>query len=119
MRPGKARKRPQQGRARMYAILKNGSTILSRKQKRMRVLIIGSGAREHALAWAISRSPEVSALYCAPGNGGTAAIAQNIPLSVMDFDQCAEWAATHAIDLTIIGPDDGKVDGMCGSPLGA
>jgi phosphoribosylamine--glycine ligase len=72
----------------------------------MRVLIIGSGAREHALAWAISRSPDVSALYCAPGNGGTAAIAQNIPLSVMDFEQCATWATEHAIDLTIIGPDD-------------
>jgi phosphoribosylamine--glycine ligase len=72
----------------------------------MRVLIIGSGAREHALAWAISRSPAVSALYCAPGNGGTAAIAQNIPLQVMDFARCAEWAAEQAIDLTIIGPDD-------------
>ncbi|SRR5579883_1886102 len=72
----------------------------------MRVLIIGSGAREHALAWAISRSPQVSALYCAPGNGGTAAIAQNVPLHVMNFVQCADWAANHAIDLTIIGPDD-------------
>ncbi len=72
----------------------------------MRVLIIGSGAREHALAWAISRSSEVSALYCAPGNGGTAAIAQNIPLQIMDFAQCADWAAAYAIDLTIIGPDD-------------
>ncbi len=72
----------------------------------MRVLIIGSGAREHALAWAISRSSEVSALYCAPGNGGTAAIAQNIPLPIMDFARCADWAAEHAIDLTIVGPDD-------------
>ncbi|HLW03142.1 MAG TPA: phosphoribosylamine--glycine ligase [Ktedonobacterales bacterium] len=72
----------------------------------MRVLIIGSGAREHALAWAVSRSPEVNALYCAPGNGGTAALAQNIPLQILDFAQCAVWAAEHAIDLTIIGPDD-------------
>ncbi len=72
----------------------------------MRVLIIGSGAREHALTWAISRSPDVTALYAAPGNGGTATIAQNIPLQVMDFAQCATWAAEHAIDLTIIGPDD-------------
>jgi phosphoribosylamine--glycine ligase len=72
----------------------------------MRVLIIGSGAREHALAWAVSRSPEVSALYCAPGNGGTATIAQNIPLQIMDFAQCAQWASEHAIDLTIVGPDD-------------
>jgi phosphoribosylamine--glycine ligase len=72
----------------------------------MRVLIIGSGAREHALAWAVSRSPEISALYCAPGNGGTAAIAHNIPLQIMNFAQCADWAAEHAIDLTIVGPDD-------------
>lgn len=72
----------------------------------MRVLIIGSGAREHALAWAVSRSPQLSALYCAPGNGGTAAIAHNIPLQIMNFAQCADWAAEHAIDLTIIGPDD-------------
>ncbi len=72
----------------------------------MRVLIIGSGAREHALAWAISRSSDLSALYCAPGNGGTATISYNIPLQIMDFDQCAAWAADHAIDLTIVGPDD-------------
>ncbi|HEU5370051.1 MAG TPA: phosphoribosylamine--glycine ligase, partial [Ktedonobacterales bacterium] len=72
----------------------------------MRVLIIGSGAREHALAWAVSRSPQLSALYCAPGNGGTAATAHNIPLQIMNFAQCADWAAEHAIDLTIIGPDD-------------
>ncbi len=72
----------------------------------MRVLIIGSGAREHALAWAVQRSPLLSALYCAPGNGGTAAIAQNISLDIMNFAQCADWAAAHAIDLTIIGPDD-------------
>ena len=72
----------------------------------MRVLIIGSGAREHALAWAVSRSPEVSALYAAPGNGGTAASAHNIPVQVMDFAECADWAAAQAIDLTIIGPDD-------------
>src|ERR1051326_3393021 len=72
----------------------------------MRVLIIGSGAREHTLAWAVSRSPDLSALYCAPGNGGTAAIAHNIPLRIMDFDQCAAWAAEQALDLTIIGPAD-------------
>lgn len=78
----------------------------------MRVLVIGSGAREHALAWAIHRSPKVSALYCAPGNGGTAAIAQNIPLDIMNFAQCAGWAAEHAIDLTVIGPDNPLGEGI-------
>ena len=72
----------------------------------MRVLIIGSGAREHALAWAVSRSPHLSDLYCAPGNGGTASIAHTISLDSMNFAQCADWAADQAIDLTVIGPDD-------------
>ncbi|HKV83144.1 MAG TPA: phosphoribosylamine--glycine ligase [Ktedonobacterales bacterium] len=72
----------------------------------MRVLVIGSGAREHALCWALARSPQVSALYCAPGNGGTAALAENVPLDPMDFAACAEWAARNHIELTVVGPDD-------------
>jgi phosphoribosylamine---glycine ligase len=72
----------------------------------MRVLVIGSGAREHALCRALRHSPRVSELFCAPGNGGTAAIAENVALDPMDFAACADWAASHAIDLTIIGPDD-------------
>jgi phosphoribosylamine---glycine ligase len=76
----------------------------------MRALVIGSGAREHALCWALRRSPQLSALYCAPGNGGTAQIAENVPLDPMNFAACAAWAASNHIDFTIIGPDD---------PLGA
>lgn len=72
----------------------------------MRVLVIGSGAREHTLCWALSRSPRISKLYCAPGNGGTDAIAENIPLDPMDFVACADWAERQAIDLTVIGPED-------------
>lgn len=72
----------------------------------MRVLVIGSGAREHTLCWALSRSPNLSKLYCAPGNGGTASIAENVPLNPMDSGACADWAANNAIDLTIIGPED-------------
>jgi phosphoribosylamine---glycine ligase len=72
----------------------------------MRVLVIGSGAREHALCWALRRSPRLSALYCAPGNGGTAAIAENVSLDPMDFAACADWAERHAIDFTVVGPDD-------------
>lgn len=78
----------------------------------MRVLVIGSGAREHALAWAIHHSPKISALYCAPGNGGTAEIAENISLDIMDFAKCAGWAAEHAIDLTVIGPDNPLGEGI-------
>ncbi|HZC06396.1 MAG TPA: phosphoribosylamine--glycine ligase [Ktedonobacterales bacterium] len=72
----------------------------------MRVLVIGSGAREHTLCWALSRSPRISQLYCAPGNGGTAAIAENVSLDPMNFAACADWAERHAIDLTVIGPED-------------
>jgi phosphoribosylamine--glycine ligase len=70
------------------------------------VLVIGSGGREHALCWALARSPQLSALYCAPGNGGTAALADNVTLDPMNFAACAEWAEQHAVDLTVIGPDD-------------
>ena len=72
----------------------------------MRVLVIGSGGREHALCWALARSPQVTALFCAPGNGGTATIAENIPLDPMDFAACADWAKRNRIDVTVIGPDD-------------
>ncbi|HEV8190615.1 MAG TPA: phosphoribosylamine--glycine ligase [Ktedonobacterales bacterium] len=72
----------------------------------MRVLILGSGAREHALCWSASRSPQLETLYCAPGNGGTAQLAENIALAPMDFEACAAWAERNAIDLTIVGPDD-------------
>ncbi len=72
----------------------------------MRVLVIGSGAREHALCWALHRSPRLTKLYCAPGNGGTANLAENIALDPMDFEMCAQWAAANAIDFTVIGPDD-------------
>ena len=72
----------------------------------MRVLVIGSGAREHALCWALSHSPKLSRLYCAPGNGGTAALAENVSLDPMDFAACAAWAEDHGIELTVVGPDD-------------
>ena len=58
----------------------------------MRVLVIGSGAREHALCWALDQSPLLTRLYCAPGNGGTAQIAENVPLDPMDFFACLSWA---------------------------
>jgi phosphoribosylamine--glycine ligase len=72
----------------------------------MRVLVIGAGAREHALCWAVRQSASVTDLACLPGNGGTADLATNIPLDPMDFAACAAWAAEHQIDLTIVGPDD-------------
>lgn len=78
----------------------------------MRVLVIGSGAREHTLCWALSRSPRLTQLFCAPGNGGTASVAENVSLDPMDSAACADWAERHAIDLTVIGPEDPLNNGI-------
>ncbi|MGE5335393.1 MAG: phosphoribosylamine--glycine ligase [Nitrososphaerota archaeon] len=78
----------------------------------MRVLVIGGGAREHALCWAVSRSPLLTKLYCAPGNGGTATIAENVALDPLNGAACAEWAAGQAIDLTIVGPENALAEGI-------
>ncbi len=71
----------------------------------MKVLIVGGGGREHAIALKVSQSPKVSKIYCAPGNGGMADIVQCVDLDVMDFDGLVEFAEDKQIDLTIVGPD--------------
>lgn len=71
----------------------------------MKVLVIGSGGREHALAWKICRSSLVDNLFCAPGNGGTASIAENVPLAVDDLPGLTQFALDRSIDLTVVGPE--------------
>ena len=71
----------------------------------MRILIIGSGGREHALAWKIAQSPRVTKLFCAPGNAGIADVAGCVPIPVMDIDRLAAFASAEKIDLTIVGPE--------------
>ncbi|MCX6564100.1 MAG: phosphoribosylamine--glycine ligase [Candidatus Aminicenantes bacterium] len=71
----------------------------------MNVLVVGSGGREHALAWKISKSPRLSKLYCAPGNGGTRLVAENIAISDADVRALADFAARERIDLTVVGPE--------------
>lgn len=78
----------------------------------MKVLIIGSGGREHAIAMKVKESPKVTKLYCAPGNAGIAQHAQCVPISVMEFDKLVEFAIIEKIDLTIVGPDDPLVGGI-------
>lgn len=78
----------------------------------MRVLVIGSGGREHALCWAISRSPRVSKLFVAPGNGGTGAVAETISLDVADHDGIIDFCRREAIDFVVIGPDAPAVAGL-------
>jgi phosphoribosylamine---glycine ligase len=71
----------------------------------MKILLVGSGGREHALAWKISQSPLLSKLYCAPGNPGTQAVAENVPLADSDIAGLAAFAAERGIDLTVVGPE--------------
>lgn len=72
----------------------------------MKVLIVGGGGREHAIAWKVAQSPKVEKLYCAPGNAGIARTAECVDIGVMDFDALTTFAKEKEIDLTIIGPDD-------------
>ncbi len=72
----------------------------------MRVLIVGSGGREHALAWKIAQSDRLTKLYCDPGNAGTAAIAENVKVDAEDLHGLLDFARQQSIDLTIIGPED-------------
>ncbi|MCR5688440.1 MAG: phosphoribosylamine--glycine ligase [Lachnospiraceae bacterium] len=78
----------------------------------MNILIVGGGGREHAIAAAVAKSPKAEKIYCAPGNAGTAAIAENVPIGVMEFDALADLAVEKKIDLAIIGPDDPLVGGI-------
>ena len=71
----------------------------------MRVLIVGSGGREHTLAWALSRSPSVAGVYTAPGNAGTALAGENVPLAVNDVDGLLAFAQQQGIGLTVVGPE--------------
>ncbi len=78
----------------------------------MKVLIVGGGGREHAIAEAVSRSKRVDKLYCAPGNAGIASLAECVPITPMEFDKLVDFAKTNEIDLTIIGMDDPLVGGI-------
>ena len=78
----------------------------------MKVLIVGGGGREHAIAEAVSRSKHLEKLYCAPGNAGIAELAECVPISPMEFDKLTSFAKEKEIDLTIIGMDDPLVGGI-------
>jgi phosphoribosylamine--glycine ligase len=71
----------------------------------MKILIVGSGGREHALAWKIARSPHAEKVFCAPGNGGTRLVAENIPTADTDVNGLLEFAEREKIDLTVVGPE--------------
>lgn len=78
----------------------------------MRVLIVGSGGREHAIAWKVAQSKKVRKIYCAPGNAGISEVAECVPIGAMEFDKLVAFAKEKKIDLTIIGMDDPLVGGI-------
>ena len=78
----------------------------------MKVLIVGSGGREHAIATSVARIPKVAKIYCAPGNAGIGQIAECVPIGAMEFDKLVTFAKEKAIDLTIVGMDDPLVGGL-------
>jgi phosphoribosylamine--glycine ligase len=78
----------------------------------MKVLVIGSGGREHALVWKLSQSRRVSQIFIAPGNAGTSAIGKNIPIDAHDLEKLLEFAQENAVELTVVGPDDTLAHGI-------
>ncbi len=78
----------------------------------MKVLIVGSGGREHAIAWKVAQSPKVTKIYCAPGNAGISQLAECVPIGPMEFERLVAFAKESQIDFTIIGMDDPLVGGV-------
>ena len=78
----------------------------------MKILIVGSGGREHAIALSVAKSPKADKIYCAPGNAGIGQIAECVPIGAMEFDKLVAFAREKEIDLTIVGPDDPLAGGL-------
>ncbi len=78
----------------------------------MNVLLLGSGGREHAIAWKLKQSEKLSHLYIAPGNGGTSQLGENVAISETDFPKIKEFCLSHAVDMVVIGPEDPLVQGI-------
>lgn len=78
----------------------------------MKVLVVGGGGREHAIVWKLSQNKDIDTIYCAPGNGGIAGLAQCVDIKATDIDGVVEFAKTNKIDLTVVAPDDPLVLGM-------
>ena len=78
----------------------------------MKVLVVGSGGREHAIVWKLAQSPKVTKLYCAPGNGGIAELAECVNIKATDIDAIVRFAEEEDIDLTVVAPDDPLALGM-------
>ena len=80
----------------------------------MKLLLLGSGGREHALAWKIAQSPKIEKLYIAPGNAGTREVGENIAIKADDFDAIKQLVLEKGIDMVVVGPEDPLVKGIYG-----
>ena len=78
----------------------------------MNILLLGSGGREHALAWKIAQSAKCSKLFIAPGNAGTEAVGENVAIAVDDFDNLKNFAVEKKVDMIVVGPEDPLVKGV-------
>ena len=78
----------------------------------MKILLLGSGGREHALAWKIAQSPKVNKLFIAPGSPGTAEVGENIAISVNDFEALKRFALDNDVQMVVVGPEDPLVNGI-------
>lgn len=78
----------------------------------MKVLVVGSGGREHAIVTSVAKSPRVDKIYCAPGNAGIASLAECVAIGAMEFGKLVAFAKEHAVDFTIVGMDDPLVGGI-------
>jgi phosphoribosylamine--glycine ligase len=78
----------------------------------MKILLLGSGGREHALAWKIAQSQKVDKLYIAPGNAGTANVGENVDIKADDFDKLKDFAVANGINMVVVGPEDPLVKGI-------
>src|ERR1044071_1270954 len=78
----------------------------------MKLLVIGSGGREHALTWKLKQSPHVDRIFCAPGNAGTGEIAENVATQATDLKDLVRFAKDNRVDLTVVGPDDPLATGI-------
>ena len=81
-------------------------------KKEMTILLLGSGGREHALAWKIAQSKKCGKLYIAPGNAGTSKVGENVPIGVNDFETLKAFAADNGVDMVVVGPEDPLVKGI-------
>lgn len=88
------------------------NNIVHKNHKHMNILILGSGGREHAFAWKITQSPNLTKLFVAPGNAGTAKIATNLPINILDFETIKSTVLEHHIQMVVVGPEDPLVIGI-------